>query len=164
MCNSGGSHETWSWCRHSSQQWGIQTEGCQLWANSDHYGLHPWEKFYCPKSFSYISGLVFRTRGTSVVKPLPLPSSGPSVKYLILSKKEKSFFPLCLWINICHHVTANADIFCTAFSRSLQENKSSQCHQSFSYASKNIFSKYSVHYLSSRRLGAKADMQRYFAI
>lgn len=28
---------------------GIQTEGCQLWANSDHYGLHPWEKFILSK-------------------------------------------------------------------------------------------------------------------
>lgn len=23
---------------------GIQTEGCQFWANSDHYGVSPWEK------------------------------------------------------------------------------------------------------------------------
>lgn len=73
---------------------GIQCEGCQLWADSHHYGLHTWEKLILSKILSYMSGLVFRT-----------PSSGPSLhsfkkQYKTKQNKHISFLSACQLISV----------------------------------------------------------------
>lgn len=119
----------------------------------------------CPKSISYISEFVFRTWGIFTVDLLPLPPLVLQLKISLFKKKKKIVFPLFLWINTWHPAIANVGILCSSFFRSLEENKSSHYHQSFLYASQNIFTRYSIIYPSSRGwITTKVDMHKNCAI
>lgn len=151
MCNSGGSRETWRWCRHS-RQWGDSKGGVSALGKF----LSLWTSLLREVHAVQNSSHTFQDLALGYEAPF-LTSSGPSAKYFIIKKKKKpTFFPLFLWTNNCHHAIANVDIFYSTFSRSLEENKSSHCYYSFLYASRNIFTMYSIHYPSSRGLDSKS--------